>query len=82
MKRRSVVAACLVFVPVLAQASSPPFGTVVRRSSLRMSGSYAGAGITWVRDSGKFFLMDQGYAGPCRVWKLDPVDSKGAAVAG
>ncbi|UCG43467.1 MAG: hypothetical protein JSU73_02295 [candidate division WOR-3 bacterium] len=42
-----------------------------------MSGAFAGAGVTWVRDSGKFFLMDQGYSGPPGVWKLDPADPVG-----
>jgi hypothetical protein len=52
----------------------PPFGTVLQQWPLEMSGAYAGAGITWVRDSGRFFLMDQGYSGPYRVWNLDPAD--------
>jgi hypothetical protein len=59
----------------LAAGQEPPrFGTVLQRWSLQMSGAYAGAGITWVRDSGRFYLMDQGYAGPSRVWRLDPAD--------
>ncbi|UCG43148.1 MAG: T9SS type A sorting domain-containing protein [candidate division WOR-3 bacterium] len=77
MKRQSMAIVCALLAFALAQADPPPFGTVVQRWSLRMSGSYAGAGITWVRDSGRLFLMDQGYAGPCRVWKLDPADPQG-----
>ncbi len=77
MKRKSVVVVCVLFASVLARANPPVFGTVLQRWSLQMSGSYAGSGMTWVRDSGKFFLMDQGYAGPCRVWKLDPADPQG-----
>ena len=59
----------------------PPFGTVMQQWSLTMSGSYAGSGVTWRRDSGKFFLMDQGYAGPPRVWKLLPSDPTGSITA-
>ncbi|UCG42622.1 MAG: T9SS type A sorting domain-containing protein [candidate division WOR-3 bacterium] len=52
----------------------PPFGIALQQWSLQMSGGYAGAGITWVRDSGKFYLADQGYSGPPGVWNLDPAD--------
>jgi hypothetical protein len=62
------------YIPVSSQDDPPDFGTVLGQWELEMSGSYAGAGITWVRDSGKFYLMDQGYAGTIRVWNLDPAD--------
>ncbi len=68
-------------LPVPVQDDPPPFGTVLEQWDLEMSGSYAGSGITWVRDSGKFFLMDQGYAGPVCVWKLDPTDPEGTIEA-
>ena len=65
-------------VPVDPAGDQPPFGTVMQRWALTMSGSYAGSGMTWQRDSGKFFLMDQGYAGTIRVWKLLPSDPAGS----
>ena len=64
-------------LPTPPAGDQPPFGTVVNRWSLTMSGGYAGSGITWQRDSGKFFLMDQGATGSFRVWKLDPSDPTG-----
>jgi hypothetical protein len=64
-------------VPVDPAGDQPPFGTVLNRWSLTMSGGYAGSGVTWQRDSGKFFLMDQGASGTFRVWKLDPSDPTG-----
>ena len=67
-----------LLVGLAAGQEPPPFGTVIEQWNLPMSGSYAGAGITWVRDSGKFFLMDQGYAGDICVWKLDPTDPPGS----
>jgi hypothetical protein len=63
--------------PIPSHDSVPGFGTVLEQWTLEMSGRYAGAGITWVRDSGKFYLMDQGYSGPYRVWNLDPADPAG-----
>jgi hypothetical protein len=74
MKRRVLFISALLAIGSFSKADPPPFGTVVQQWRLRMSGSYAGAGITWVRDSGKFYLMDQGYAGMIRVWNLDPAD--------
>ncbi|UCG43149.1 MAG: hypothetical protein JSU73_00610, partial [candidate division WOR-3 bacterium] len=80
MKHASIAIAFTLFVSAAGRADPPPFGTVVQRWPLRMSGSYAGAGITWVRDSSSFYLMDQGYVGTFRVWKLDPVDPPGTIV--
>lgn len=51
----------------------PPFGTVVQQWNLSMSGSYVGSGITWKRDSSRFYLMDQGR----KVWSLDPLNPTG-----
>ncbi|MBM3313167.1 hypothetical protein FJY70_01080, partial [candidate division WOR-3 bacterium] len=59
--------------PVTDQA--PPFGTVVRQWDLGMSGSYAGAGITWRRDSGRFYLIAQGR----QMWSVDPANPPGTA---
>jgi hypothetical protein len=58
----------------------PPFGTVLQQWNLPMSGSYAGAGVTWRRNEGRFYLMDQGSSRPC-VWKLDPADPLGTLEA-
>jgi hypothetical protein len=55
----------------------PPFGTVLGQWNLPMSGAFAGAGITWRRDSGLLYLMDQGYSGPPGVWRLKPSDPTG-----
>ncbi|HDR00126.1 MAG TPA: hypothetical protein ENN51_07585, partial [candidate division WOR-3 bacterium] len=66
-----------VEVPVTPETDQPPFGTVVQQWNLTMSGTYAGSGITWRRDQGRFYLMDQGYAGPPRMWSLDPADPVG-----
>jgi hypothetical protein len=68
-------------VPVPPAGDQPPFGTVMQQWSLTMSGSYAGSGVTWQRDSGKFFLMDQGYSGSPRVWKCLPSDPSGSITA-
>jgi hypothetical protein len=78
MKRQSMAVACFLSAFFLAHAEPPPFGTVIEQWSLEMSGSYAGSGMTWVRDSGKFYLMDQGYAGTIRVWNLEPADPEGS----
>jgi hypothetical protein len=59
---------------IAAALEPPPFGTVLGQWDLPMSGPYAGAGITWRRDSGLFYLMDQNRS----VWKLDPTDSTAA----
>jgi hypothetical protein len=59
----------------------PPFGTIMQAWSLTMSGPYAGAGVTWCKDSGRLFLMDQGSQGECRVWNLDPADPTGTVVS-
>jgi len=64
--------------PVPVTDSPPPFGTVVQEWELEMSGSYAGAGITWRRDSGRFYLADQGYVGQPGVWSCDPFDPPGS----
>jgi hypothetical protein len=64
----------VLLVGFAAGQEPPPFGTVIEQWNLPMSGSYAGAGITWVRDSGKFFLVDQGYTGCVQVWRVDPTD--------
>jgi hypothetical protein len=77
MKQVLLAIGCVLLVSILAQADPPPFGTVVQRWPLRMSGSYAGSGITWRRDSREFYLMDQGYAGTIGVWNLDPADPEG-----
>jgi hypothetical protein len=61
--------------PVPVTDAPPPFGTVVQQWTLSMSGSYAGAGITWRRDSGRFYLMAQGR----QVWSVDPVNPSGTA---
>ncbi len=66
-----------VEVPVNPLDAPPPFGTVVRQWNLGMSGSYAGAGIVWRRDQGRFYLMDQGYSGPPGVWSFDPNNPTG-----
>ncbi len=68
-----------LLVGFAAGQEPPPFGTVIEQWNLPMSGGYAGAGITWVRDSGKFFLMDQGFAvrSRARAWELDPADPPG-----
>ncbi|UCG43468.1 MAG: hypothetical protein JSU73_02300, partial [candidate division WOR-3 bacterium] len=79
MRRVSIL--IVVLLVGFAAGQAPPFGTVLAEWTLEMSGSYAGAGITWVRDSGKFFLMDQGFSGPPRVWKLDPADPEGSIEA-
>ncbi len=78
MKRQSMAVACFLIASFLAHADPPPFGTVIEQWSLEMSGSYAGSGVTWVRDSGRFYLMDQGYAGTVRVWELEPADPEGS----
>ncbi len=67
----------VLLVGLAAGQEPPPFGTVIEQWNLPMSGAYAGSGITWVRDSGKFFLMDQELNGPCFMWKLDPTDPLG-----
>jgi hypothetical protein len=80
MKWHSMAVACVLLVSALARADPPPFGTLLQRWELQMSGSYAGSGVTWRRDEGRFYLMDQGYAGEIRVWKLDPADPTGTIV--
>jgi hypothetical protein len=62
---------------VAAADDPPPFGTVVQQWELGLSGSYAGAGMTWRRDSERFYLADQGYAGPTGMWSCDPRDPVG-----
>jgi hypothetical protein len=52
----------------------PPFGTIVQEWALQMGGTWAGAGITWRRDSGRFYLMDQEHR---QVWSCDPFDPPG-----
>ena len=76
--RRSLAILVLGAVIGSAQADPPPFGTELERWRLVMSGAYAASGMTWRRDEGRFYLMDQGYAGPIRVWNLDPADPPGA----
>ena len=49
----------------------PPFGTVVQEWSIYMSGGWAGAGITWRQDVGRFYLADQ-HGG--MLWSCDPFD--------
>ena len=73
MKRASILIVVLL-VGLAAGQEPPPFGTELQEWSLQMSGAYAGSGMTWRRDEGRFYLMDQGYAGQFRVWKLDPAD--------
>ena len=51
----------------------PPFGTVIQQWNLTMSGSYVGSGITWKRDSNRFYLMDQGR----KMWSFDPLNPSG-----
>jgi hypothetical protein len=80
MTRGVLLISALLAIEAFSKADPPPFGTVVQQWRLHMSGAYAGAGIAWVRDSGKFYLMDQGYAGPIRVWNLDPADPPGTLV--
>ncbi|MFO7638229.1 MAG: hypothetical protein R6X14_02840, partial [bacterium] len=67
----------IVEVPVTPETDQPPFGTVVQQWNLTMSGTYAGAGMTWRRDQGRFYMIDQGYAGTKRMWSLDPADPVG-----
>jgi hypothetical protein len=67
-----------LLVGFAAGQEPPPFGTVIEQWNLPMSGPYAGAGITWVRDSGKFLLADQGYVNDAWVWRLDPADPLGS----
>ncbi|MBN2537765.1 T9SS type A sorting domain-containing protein [candidate division WOR-3 bacterium] len=67
----------IVEVPVTPEMDQPPFGTVVQSWNLAMSGGYAGSGITWRRDSGRFYLMDQGYSGPPQMWSFDPANPTG-----
>ncbi len=62
---------------VVALADPPSFGTVLDQWSLQMSGVYAGAGVTWRRDEGRFYLMDQACSGQPMVWRLDPADPPG-----
>jgi len=57
--------------------SPPPFGTVMQSWQLNLSGSYAGAGITWRRDSARFYLMDMGYSGPSGLWSCTAEDPRG-----
>jgi hypothetical protein len=63
----------IVEVPVDPETDQPPFGTVMQQWNLTMSGSYKGSGITWRRDSGRFYVMDQGR----RMWSLDPANPTG-----
>jgi hypothetical protein len=81
MKALSMAAACILFVSALVQADPPPFGTVIEEWSLQMSGSYAGSGVTWRRDEGRFYLTDQGFGGTVGVWNLDPADPEGTIEA-
>jgi hypothetical protein len=54
--------------PVLPVTDDPPrFGTVVREWNLLVS---LGPGITWRRDSGRFYLCTQGR----QMWSVDPLD--------
>jgi len=41
---------------------------VLATYTLSLSGSYAGAGITWRRDSARFYFVDQGYSGASGMW--------------
>lgn len=75
MTSTKVLLVGLIAAASIAAADDPPgFGTVIQEWELPMSGSYVGAGITWRRDSGLFYLMDQNRI----VWKLDPTDSTAA----
>jgi hypothetical protein len=78
MKRSAASFVVLIAVISVSFAQHPPpFGWVLGEWNLQMNGAYAGAGITWRQDSGFLYLMDQGYAGPRAVWKLDPADPTG-----
>jgi hypothetical protein len=74
---RTAVIALLALTSSGVALDPPPFGTVVGQWDLQMSGAYAGAGITWRRDSGLLYLMDQGFSGLAGVRKLDPADPPG-----
>ncbi len=66
-------------VPPIPQGETdtpPPFGTVVQQWNLSMRASNSGAGITWVRDSGKFYLLDRYPSNPT-AWSFDPNDPEG-----
>jgi hypothetical protein len=75
---KTLLVGLIAAASVAAADGPPPFGTVVQQWNLPMSGSYAGAGITWRRDSGLLYLLDGGSSGggPC-VWTLDPADPTG-----
>jgi len=59
--------------PVPVTDAPPPFGTVMQQWNLAMTGGYRGSGITWRRDSSRFYLMDQGNA----LWSFDPLNPTG-----
>ncbi len=59
----------------------PPFGTVIEQWNLPMSGTYAGAGITWNPQAGRLFLTDQNQSQPNCVWQFDPADPIGTITA-
>ena len=63
----------IVEVPVDPETDQPPFGTVMAQWNLAMSGTYKGSGVTWRRDSGRFYLLDQGG----KMWSLDPANPTG-----
>ncbi len=56
----------------------PPWGTVMATYTLSLSGSYAGAGITWRRDSSRFYLVDQGYSGASGMWSCTAENPTGS----
>ena len=63
----------LITAASTAAADDPPaFGTVVQEWHLLIQ--FANGGITWRRDSERFYLMDQGYSGSSGVWSCDPLD--------
>jgi len=63
--------------PVPQTDAPPPWGTVLATYHLSLSGSYAGAGITWRRDSSRFYLVDQGYSGASGMWSCTAEDPQG-----
>jgi hypothetical protein len=65
-------------VPPIPQTDvPPPWGTVLATYHLTLSGSYAGAGMTWRRDSARFYFVDQGYSGPSGMWSCTAENPQG-----
>jgi hypothetical protein len=74
-----VTGLCLAAATAAGSDAAPPFGTLLQQWDLPLSGSGVGAGLCWRGDSGRVYIIDQGYSGSqayCRSFRPDnPVNT-------